>query len=100
MQLTLQSPLDKGRIQATESAFGQFFHDRQDIPVQAGEALEFADYEHVGVAELIEELTELRTLTNNMIHEIEREVSADLGPGRFAQLKELLLRVHESDRMI
>jgi hypothetical protein len=99
---TLQNILDKRQIQAAESSFGfrQLFHDRQDIPVETGEAVGSADYEHVGFAELSEELMEFRPVTNDIIRDIERESSADLGPRRFAQVKELLFRVWQSDRMI
>jgi hypothetical protein len=102
VQLTLQNLLDKRQIQAAESGFGfrQLFHDRQDIPVETGEAVGLADYEHVGLAELIGELREFRPITNDIVRDIERESSADLGPRRFAQVKELLLRVWQSDRMI
>jgi hypothetical protein len=99
---TLQDMLDKRQIQAAESSFGvrRLSHHRPDIPVATREAVEVADYEHAGFAELIEELMEFGPITNDITRDIERESSADLGTRRFAQVKELLLRVWQSDRMI
>lgn len=102
MQLTLQNLSDQRQTSAAESGycFRPPFHDHQDIPVETPEPLELTGYEQVGFAELIEELMEFRPTTNDIIRDIERKSKADLGPTRFAQVKELLLRVRQSDRMI
>jgi hypothetical protein len=54
----------------------------------------------VGFAELIDEGVDFTPVPSGILREIERQGSAELGPRRFARVKELLFRAWESERMI
>jgi hypothetical protein len=102
MQPRFQSPSNHRPIHAPESGLRscQPFHGRSEVREGRPKAFAFPEYEHVGFAELIDEAVDFTPVPSGILREIERQGSAELGPRRFARVKELLFRAWESERMI